>query len=129
MHHERDPEAINAETKPEIGYEYRDISVKGLIVSTLWFFIGTTVVAALVYVGLVLMVDLPLRPDKAPATIPQYPNPLLQGSMSTKVDIARVRRDEQERMHSYGWVDEKKGIARIPIEEAMKKLAEQGVVK
>jgi len=80
-------------------------------------------------VGLVLMVDLPLRSETPPATIPQYPNPLIQGSMATKVDIARVRRDEQERMHSYGWVDEKKGIARIPVEEAMKKLAEQGVVK
>lgn len=129
MHHERDPEAINAETKPEIGYEYRDISVKGLVVSTLWFFIGTTIVAAITYVGLVMMVDLPLRPDIPPATIPQYPHPLVQGSMATQVDIARVRREEEHLMNSYGWVDEKKGIARIPIEEAMKKVAEQGVVK
>jgi hypothetical protein len=129
MHHERDPEAINAETKPEIGYEYRDISVKGLVVSTLWFFIGTTIVAAITYVGLVMMVDLPLRSETPPATIPKYPNPLIQGSMATKVDIARVRREEQHLMNSYGWVDEKKGIARIPIEEAMKKVAEQGVVK
>ena len=129
MHHERDPEAINAETKPEIGYEYRDISVKGLIVSTLWFFIGTTIVAAITYVGLVMMVDLPLRPNTPPATIPQYPNPLVQGTMATKVDISHLRRDEKERMHSYGWVDEKKGIARIPIEEAMRKLADQGEVK
>lgn len=129
MHHERDPEAINAETKPEIGYEYRDISVKGLIVSTVWFFVGSTIVIALTYVGMVMMVDLPLRSTNPPASIPQYPNPLLQGSMATKVDIARVRKEEKERMNSYGWVDEKKGIAHIPIEDAMKKLAEQGVVK
>ena len=129
MHHERDPEAINAETKPEIGYEYRDISVKGLIVSTLWFFVGSTIVSALTYVGLVMMVDLPLRSTDPPATIPQYPNPLLQGSMATKVDVSRVKQEEQHLLHSYGWVDEKKGVARIPIEEAMKKLAEQGVVK
>lgn len=129
MHHERDPEAINAEIKPEIGYEYRDISVKGLVVSTLWFFIGTTITAAITYVGLVMMVDLPLRSSTPPATIPQYPHPLVQGSMATKVDIARVRREEHHLMTSYGWVDEKKGIARIPIEEAMKKVAEQGVVK
>lgn len=129
MHHERDPEAINAETKPEIGYEYRDISVKGLVVSTLWFFVGSTIVIALTYVGMVMMVDLPLRSTDPPATIPKYPHPLVQGSMATKVDIARVRKEEKEKMDSYGWVDESKGIARIPVDEAIKKLAEQGVVK
>jgi hypothetical protein len=129
MHHERDPEAINSETKPEIGYEYRDISVKGLIVSTVWFFGGSTVVIALAYLFFVLAVDLPIRPATPPETVPQYPNPLIQGTAAVKADIASLRKQEEQKLHGSGWVDEKSGVAHIPIEEAMKKLAEQGEVK
>jgi hypothetical protein len=36
-----------------------------------------------------------------------------------------LRVEEQPRLDSYGWVDEKAGIARIPVERAMKILVEQ----
>src|SRR5262245_61164420 len=127
MHHERDPEAINAETRPEIGYEYRDISVKGIAVSTLWFFVGSTIVIALTYVGFVLTINLPLRPETAPAPIPQFPNPLLQSNAKVKSDIAEVKRHENEALNSYGWVEKNKGIARMPIEKAMEEVAENGL--
>jgi hypothetical protein len=38
--------------------------------------------------------------------------------------------DEKERvLHSWGWVDRRAGIARIPIDEAMGMLARQGAVR
>jgi hypothetical protein len=38
-----------------------------------------------------------------------------------------LRRQQDELLTSYGWVDEGKGVAHIPIEEAMKRLVERGV--
>jgi hypothetical protein len=42
-------------------------------------------------------------------------------------DIAALRAEEQAVLESYGWVDEKAGIARIPVAEAMKIVAERGL--
>jgi hypothetical protein len=38
-------------------------------------------------------------------------------------DYAEVMRQAADHLHSYGWVDEKAGIARIPIERAMELIA------
>ena len=54
-------------------------------------------------------------------------NPLLQDNLTTKVDIQQLRIHEDEMMKTYGWVDESKGIVRIPIDKAMKMIEKQGV--
>ena len=53
------------------------------------------------------------------------PAPRLQ--VNPQRDIAELRRVETEILQGYGWVDEKKGIARVPIERAMAYLAEHGL--
>ena len=42
-------------------------------------------------------------------------------------DWRAMHRQQDELLGSYGWVDESKGVARIPIDEAMKRLAEKGL--
>jgi hypothetical protein len=42
-------------------------------------------------------------------------------------EMKRIRRDEDAKLNSYGWVDEKAGIVRIPIEEAKKQLLKNGL--
>jgi len=42
-------------------------------------------------------------------------------------DLARFRAHEKKLLHTYYWVDKEKGIVHIPIEEAMKKLAQTGI--
>ncbi|MDQ6788200.1 MAG: hypothetical protein M3033_15450 [Acidobacteriota bacterium] len=37
------------------------------------------------------------------------------------------RRAENEKLNNYGWVDKEKGIVHIPIEQAMKQLANKGL--
>jgi len=39
--------------------------------------------------------------------------------------IGRLNEQSDQQLKSYGWVDDKNGIVRIPIEEAMKKVVEQ----
>jgi len=41
-------------------------------------------------------------------------------------DLAAVRAEEDRTLTSYGWVDEHAGTVRIPIEDAMRLLAERG---
>lgn len=53
------------------------------------------------------------------------PDPRLQVSPVT--DMRAYRAEAEKRLHSYGWVDQEKGIAREPIDEAMRRLAERGL--
>lgn len=42
-------------------------------------------------------------------------------------DLAAIRRQEDDELEELAWVDRDKGIARIPIEEAMRLIARNGV--
>jgi len=43
------------------------------------------------------------------------------------VALERLKESEQTTLSSYGWVDQQKGIIRIPIDEAMKRVLEKGL--
>ncbi|MET0555478.1 MAG: hypothetical protein ABW221_20730 [Vicinamibacteria bacterium] len=58
-------------------------------------------------------------PDRKP------PEPRLQERPFD--DWRAMHRQQDELLAGYGWVDESKGIARIPIDEAMKRLAAKGL--
>ena len=45
------------------------------------------------------------------------PEPRLQAK--PPLDMKALRAQEETELHSYGWVDEKAGVARIPIDRAM----------
>jgi hypothetical protein len=42
-------------------------------------------------------------------------------------DVERMRAAEEQRLHSYGWVDKEKGVAHIPIEQAMELVVRRGL--
>jgi hypothetical protein len=55
-----------------------------------------------------------------------YPSaPRLQASPTR--DMQEMRRSENTRLQSYGWIDQAAGIARIPIDQAMELLATRGL--
>jgi hypothetical protein len=53
------------------------------------------------------------------------PEPKLMSDEPTRLN--EVRSAEQAQLHGYGWVDEKGGVARIPIDEAKKLTLERGL--
>jgi hypothetical protein len=53
------------------------------------------------------------------------PEPRLQ--TSPREDMEKLRAGESAVLESYGWVDRKAGIARIPIEKAMKLTVQHGL--
>jgi hypothetical protein len=60
------------------------------------------------------------------ATLPEAPpEPRLQ--ITPAADLATVRVREDALLNSYGWVDAKSGLVRIPIDRAIEVLAERGL--
>jgi len=61
----------------------------------------------------------------APDEIKKFPEPRLE--KNERVEINDFRLNEEQRLNSYGWVDEKAGMVHIPIDRAMQLLAQQGL--
>ncbi len=68
-----------------------------------------------------------LRPDLFKDEIGQFPQPRSQETPRT--DLARFREAERKITDTYGWVDGKAGIARIPVDRAIDILSERGLPK
>ena len=56
--------------------------------------------------------------------VPQYPQPRLQTDPAR--GPAPLRRQRIERLNCSGWVDRAHGIAHIPIDDAMRRIAQRG---
>lgn len=54
-----------------------------------------------------------------------FPSPQLEIDERSQLD--KIRLNEEEILATYGWVDQKAGVVRIPIERAMDLIAERGL--
>jgi hypothetical protein len=114
----------------DVAHEYSDVNVRGLIM----FCVGLVVVAVVVAVamwGLFVVFerqaaenDPPISPLARPAgQLPPEPRLLTDEPLNLQL----VRTEEAGRLQQYGWVDQKTGVARIPIDEAKKRLLHDGL--
>lgn len=126
----------------EVAHEHSDVNVRALI----GFTVGLFVVAAIVHIlmwGLFVLFerraaqnDPPLSPMARPAT-EMPPNTLGKPFLGPKEGpqlltnepaVLRLHRTEEaEALASYGWVNEKGGVARIPVDEAKKLILQRGL--
>jgi hypothetical protein len=114
------------------GHESNWIGLRSLAIFTAGL-ITTIVVVQLLLV--LLMKGLEHREERVEALyrgrkaieIDQFPNPQLQQNPAD--DLVRMKAEEQRRITSYGWVDRKAGIARIPVDRAVDILARSGLPK
>lgn len=65
------------------------------------------------------------RLGRIPDNLPQPPAPQLQ--IRPQADLERLRAKENARLSTFGWADSDKKNVRIPIERAMRLLAEKGI--
>jgi len=122
----RQKNAIN----DDVMFEARDVdaSVIG------WIGVGVVVSAFLIHAGVALLygyfsrIEFP-RHNQPVTFVKEAPKqsslPSLQEDPHQ--DLERLRDSERQILNSYGWVDREKGIARVPIEEAMKRVLEKGL--
>ena len=138
---------MNDETKHEIatgnaGFERQDLQPSGV----LYFFLGLLLALVLCIVGLKgvfavldhrekalqpavnpLVTNIPADTRHITPGYPQaaFPNPKLEED--ERGQLNGIRLEEEKTLYSYGWVDEKAGTVRIPIERAMELIAQRGL--
>ncbi len=61
----------------------------------------------------------------APQEADKFPTPRLEINERAQLNDKRLK--EEETLNTYGWVDQKAGVAHIPIDRAMDLIAQQGL--
>jgi hypothetical protein len=125
----------------EVAYEREDLSPRGIFA----FLIGLALVGVLIHFALKGMYGYldayqkehqpPLNPlvsqtenesrKVSNADIARFPQPRLE--TNERLEINAFRLQEEKTLNSYGWIDQKAGIVRIPIDRAMELLAQRGL--
>ena len=119
------------ETPEGAGYEHTDASVRTIVRFGFWLIVA----ALLVHVGLGAMywllierskdLEEPRYPLAATGSARQPPSPQLQ--QDPRADRYEFWLKEEAQLKGYGWVNKDAGIVHIPIDEAMRKVVEQGL--
>ncbi|HVP44026.1 MAG TPA: hypothetical protein VMS96_11375 [Terriglobales bacterium] len=127
-HHEPDLSSLR---NPGVSYEPSDASVRGVV----WFLVVLTLAGILIHLVLVGLYKLLAGPGvslelhQAAGSVyakpPQPPEPRLQAD--AVVENNQMREQEEQRLTSYGWVDQAAGVTHIPIERAMDLVAQRGI--
>ena len=129
----------------EAGFEREDLGTRGVFA----FMIGLTIVGVVIYfiiIGMYTFLDKYERSQMATAS----PLVISKGTMSRVVTQEYMEQrfkdngapmleinergqfrdfliNQENQLNSYGWVDEKAGVARIPIERAMELTVQRGL--
>lgn len=115
------PESVKA------GYELGDVRGRPLIIGTIaifaLIFFSYAVMAGLVFISGGNLSDTSYVLEETPQQLP--PEPRIEGNPN--VDGDRIVREAVEQLEGYGWVDQRRGTAHIPIERAMELLVEKGI--
>jgi hypothetical protein len=125
----------------EVGFERQDLTAHAVFA----FLMGLAVAGVLVYFvvwGIYRSMDAYERrhqPQQSPLVktteadtrivspdeVTKFPQPRLERNERLEINDFRLR--EEQALNSYGWVDEKTGVLRIPIERAMQLVAQRGL--
>jgi hypothetical protein len=122
-----------ADRNPEVRFEGTDVDAGALLKAGFVILVVTIAVVFFLY-GLYFVFvrqEASRQPPppilKAQAGLLTPPAPLLQPS--PPVDLASFRAQEDAILNGYGWVDKEKKVVRVPVDEAMRILAERGKVR
>jgi len=103
----------------EGGPEAPDIVLRPVLLTGLFIVVFTA--ATLAGIRWYKVFEIPVPNVETPQT---FAPPTLQ--QNPEADLARMQTDQRRRLETYDWVDRQRGIARMPITEAMHRLADQG---
>jgi hypothetical protein len=127
----RNPEKVQLEKSIAAGHEERDLSVRGIMAFGIAFLMMMAIALAIttafewVFAGY----GPPIRsPVEGLANAPQPtlpPEPRLEAVPGQQLEELRAKEDQL--LDTYGWIDQKAGIVRIPISRAMDILAQKGL--
>jgi hypothetical protein len=133
---------MNDETKHgQEGFEQQDLTARGVLAFLGSLAVGGVLVYFVIW-GLYHFMDARQRSHQTPQgplvkqvetdtrivspnEITRFPQPRLE--RNERIEIRDFRLKEEQTLNSYGWLDEKAGAVRIPIERAMQLVAQRGL--
>jgi hypothetical protein len=114
----------------DVAHEHTDVNVRQLLLWT-GILTATCVVSAVIVWGLFgVFEDMAASKDAqvSPLAVPRGQEPPQPRLLTNEpVVLQKLRKTEAATLEQYGWVDQKSGVARIPIAEAKKKLLHGGL--
>ena len=123
-----DPDLLPPSDPHRAGHEPRDVNP---------FYVGLfALVLAIMIAILLLVLGRIFRHFEAAAEMADPPQSPLAGDQAPRppllqeqpaADLARLRREEDQELTSYGWIDRKRSVVRVPIGQAIEILAERGL--
>ena len=125
-HHDHSHDLHN----PDVAHEHDDVNVRAI----LWFVAVLSTIAIVIHIAMwgmfrgLTYYERTNEPYVTPLTRPAGeapPEPRLQ--TTPWADLRQFRTEQHDYLHSYGWVDEKLGVARIPIAKAKELLLQRGI--
>ena len=129
MHTKPDP--IDPDVLDKMGYDRRDLDVPAIRKATTYTVVGCVICYIIAVWIYNLFIDGSFSHVKKDVTPSRNAGlkgqPELQDNITTKVDIKRMRADEDQKLNHYSWVNESTGTARMPINDAMISIAKNGV--
>ena len=115
---------------PDVAHEEADVDIR-----TVLSFAGGLTVVVLVSAALVWVMFQGLEtqaenndPQLSPLALPTGQQPPAPRLLEHEPEnLLKFHMEETKKLEGYGWVDEKAGIARVPIEEAKKLILQHGL--
>lgn len=106
---------------PAAAHEQTDVTGRFILCA-----VGT-VLGALLIITLGVLLAFPYaRLDRTlHEPLPDYPSPRLQAAPQDEMRF--FRESEMKQLTSTGWIDRAHGVAHIPIDEAMRQIAHEGI--
>jgi hypothetical protein len=124
-------------THDDVSFESSDVQTKSILNYLLYLAITVTATFAICVYILRYTTNFAAQSDTPPAPVHQGiaptmpPEPRLQGILGHETDAQQDRRnklkEDTDANEKFGWIDEKAGIAQIPVKDAMKIIAEKGL--
>ncbi len=125
------PTTNHTPDNPEIGHEKTDVGLRGVVLFGGALVVGGIIVHLLIWVLFLFFGS--LNAGQYPRTYPMAPTGVLRLPPSPRLqekpreDLKALRKEEDVILSQYGWGDENGGVARIPVDEAMKRVLERGL--
>jgi len=137
--HYRDDDIVNPETR----HEESDVNVRALLWAVVIFIVFAFVTHFVLYMQfhayarhfrneasqpLTMMAPPSRVPAQATPRLQPFPSETILPTANTPVtDMADMRKAEDESLNKAGWVDQQKGIVRLPIETAKQLVVQRGL--
>jgi len=125
-HHYTDAELHN----PDVAHEESEIDIRTVLSFAVGLAAVVLVSSALVWVMFQMLEARAEKndPQLSPLALPAGRQPPAPRLLEHEPEnLLKFRMEETKKLEGYGWVDEKAGVARVPIEEAKKLIVQHGL--